>query len=61
MKIEIKTDLDALRELIAFPDFGLPDYSIDISVQRRLGGLLADASLQLASNKSVVIRGCSSV
>ena len=53
MKTEKQMEQDALRELLAFPYLGLPEYSTDLSVQRRLGRLLTDAALRLASNKSV--------
>ena len=49
MKTEEQMQHDALRELIAFPPLGLPKYSSDLSVQRRLGKLLTDASLEVVS------------
>lgn len=49
----MKNEKDALRELLAFPHLELPEYSADIVVQRRLGRLITDASLRLASNKSI--------
>jgi hypothetical protein len=52
MTTQEQMEHDALRELMGFPYLGLPEYSTDISVQRRLGRLLTDASLRLASNKS---------
>lgn len=45
MKTEEQMEHDTLRELMAFPYLGLPEYSTDLSVQRRLGRLLTDASL----------------
>ena len=51
MKTQEQMQHDALRELMAFPPLGLSEYSSDLSVQRRLGKLLTDASLQVVSKR----------
>jgi hypothetical protein len=56
MIIQKEIELDALLELMDFPHSGLPEYSTDLVVQRRLGRLLTDASLHLVSNKIIAHR-----
>lgn len=49
MIIEWESEVDFLRALLASPQFGLPAYSDDPNVQRRLGRVLAVASADLQS------------
>ena len=44
MIIEQETQSDFLRALLKSPQFGLPDYSADPIVQRRVGRAIAEAS-----------------
>ena len=44
MIIEQESQSDFLRALLKSPQFGLPDYSADPIVQRRVGRAVAEAS-----------------
>ena len=46
MTIEKESERDFLRALLKSPQFGLPEYTADPIVQRRVGRAVAEASTQ---------------
>ena len=50
MIIENDSDRDYFRALLRSPQFGLPEYSADPIVQRRVGKALAETSTAFASH-----------
>jgi len=56
------TENDALREdlraWIKSPAIGLPDYSADLLIRRRVGGMLADACAILGSRTKESAKSC---
>ena len=46
MIIEKESECDFLRALLKSPQFGLPEYTADPIVQRRVGRAVAEASTQ---------------
>jgi hypothetical protein len=55
MIIEQGSQSDFLRALLKSPQFGLPDYSADLIVQRRVGRAIAEASDDRAKSRNAMV------
>ena len=54
MIIEKESECDFLRALLKSPQFGLPEYTADPIVQRRVGRAVAEASTQPPSLPKII-------
>ena len=46
MNYDTARERDDLRKLLSFPQIGLPEYSVDLIVQRRVGNLITEGAKQ---------------
>ena len=57
MIIEKESECDFLRALLKSPQFGLPEYTADPIVQRRVGRAVAEASTQPVCTEYLIQHG----